>query len=156
LSGIPDQEYLADGITENIITALSYIPELFVIARNSTFTYKGKAVKTQEVAEELGVRYILEGSVQRAGDRVRIMAQLIDAITGRHLWADRYDRGLQDLFALQDEITMKILTALQVELTAGQQARVYGKGTDNFEAYIKLLDHYNLPISSDRHSYFGY
>jgi adenylate cyclase len=135
LSGVPDQEYLADGITENIITALSYIPELFVIARNSTFTYKGKAVKTQEVAEELGVRYILEGSVQRAGDRVRIMAQLIDAITGRHLWADRYDRGLQDLFALQDEITLKIVFALQVKLSVGMQTRLTRKTVPNFEAW---------------------
>jgi TolB-like protein/class 3 adenylate cyclase len=124
LSGVPDQEYLADGITENIITALSYIPEIFVIARNSTFTYKGKAVKAQEVAEDLGVRYILEGSVQRAGDRVRITAQLIDAASGHHLWADRYDSDLQDLFALQDEITLKIVTALQVKLSIGVQIRL--------------------------------
>ena len=117
LSGDPDQEFIADGMTENIITALSYIPEIFVIARNSTFTYKGKAVKAQEVAEDLGVRYILEGSVQRAGDRVRITAQLIDAASGRHLWADRYDRDLQDLFALQDEITLKIVLALEVKLS---------------------------------------
>jgi len=135
LSGDPDQDYLADGITENIITALSYIPEIFVIARNSTFTYRGKAVKAQEVAEDLGVRYILEGSVQRAGDRVRIMAQLIDAASGRHLWADRYDRGLQDLFALQDEITLKIVFALQVKLSVGVQTRVTSKTMPNFEAW---------------------
>ena len=135
LSGVPDQDYLADGITENIITALSYIPEIFVIARNSTFTYKGKAVKAQEVAEDLGVRYILEGSVQRAGDRVRIMAQLIDAASGRHLWADRYDRGLQDLFALQDEITLKIVFALQVKLSVGVQTRLTRKTMPNFEAW---------------------
>jgi adenylate cyclase len=134
LSGVPDQEYLADGITENIITALSYIPEIFVIARNSTFTYKGKAVKAQEVAEDLGVRYILEGSVQRAGDRVRITAQLIDAASGHHLWADRYDSDLQDLFALQDEITLKIVTALQVKLSIGVQIRLT-RTIPNFEAW---------------------
>jgi TolB-like protein/class 3 adenylate cyclase len=128
LSGDPDQDYLADGITENIITALSYIPEIFVIARNSTFTYKGKAVKAR-------VRYILEGSVQRAGDRVRIVAQLIDAASGRHLWADRYDRGLQDLFALQDEITLKIVFALQVKLSVGMQTRLARKTMPNFEAW---------------------
>ncbi len=135
LSGDPDQDYLADGIAENIITALSYIPEIFVIARNSTFTYKGKAVKAQEVAEDLGVRYILEGSVQRAGDRVRITAQLIDAASGRHLWADRYDRSLQDLFALQDEITLKIVIALQVKLSVGVQTRLTGKAIPNFEVW---------------------
>jgi TolB-like protein/Flp pilus assembly protein TadD len=135
LSGVSDQDYLADGITENIITALSYIPEIFVIARNSTFTYKGKVVKAQEVAEDLGVRYILEGSVQRAGDRLRITAQLIDAANGRHLWADRYDRDLQDLFALQDEITLKIMLALEVELSVGVQTRLVHKTMPNFEAW---------------------
>jgi len=135
LSGVPDQEYIADGMTENIITALSYIQEIFVIARNSTFTYKGKAVKAQEVAEDLGVRYVLEGSVQRAGDRLRIMAQLIDATSGRHLWADRYDRDLQDLFALQDEITLKIVLALEVELSVGVQTRLASKTMQNFEAW---------------------
>jgi adenylate cyclase len=139
MSGDPEQEYFSDGISEEIITGLSKIPQMFVIARNSTFTYKGKPVKVQVVSEELGVRYVLEGSVRKAGNRVRITAQLIDAVTGHHLWAERYDRDLGDIFALQDEITMKILTALQVELTAGQQARVYGKGTDNFEAYMKYL-----------------
>ncbi len=139
MSGDPEQEYFSDGISEEIITGLSKIPQMFVIARNSSFTYKGTPVKAQVVSEELGVRYILEGSVRKAGNRVRITAQLVDAVTGLHLWAERYDRDLGDIFALQDEITMKILTALQVELTEGQQARVYGKGTDNFEAYIKYL-----------------
>ena len=145
LSGAPDQDYLADGITENIITALSYIPEIFVIARNSTFTYKGKAVKAQEVAEDLGVRYILEGSVQRAGDRLRIMAQLIDATSGRHLWADRYDRDLQDLFALQDEITLKIVFALEVKLSVGVQSMLARNIWPNFEAwsyYARGFDHF--------------
>jgi adenylate cyclase len=139
MSGDPEQEYLSDGISEEIITSLSKIPQMFVFARNSSFTYKGQPVKAQVVSEELGVRYILEGSVRKAGNRVRITAQLVDAVTRHHLWAERYDRDLGNIFALQDEITMKILTALQVELTEGQQARVYGKGTDNFEAYIKFL-----------------
>jgi len=125
MSGDPNQEYFSDGITEEIITALSKVPRLFVIARNSTFTYKGKPVKVQKVAEDLGVRYVLEGSVRMAGDRVRITAQLIDAITGHHLWAERYERNMKDIFALQDEITLKILVALQVKL--------------NLEAYLKFL-----------------
>jgi adenylate cyclase len=126
LSKDPEQEYLADGITENIITALSYIPEMFVIARNSTFTYKGKPVKVQQVSEELGVRYVLEGSVQRAGDRVRVTAQLVDATTGHHLWAKRYDRDIEELFALQDDITQEIVVELQVELLHGEGARQPG------------------------------
>jgi adenylate cyclase len=134
LSGDSDQEYLADGMTENIIAVLSNVPAMFVIARNSTFTYKGKAVKVQRVAEDLGVQYLLEGSVQKSGSRVRVTAQLIDAIKGHHLWADRYDRNLQDVFALQDEITLKILTALQVKLTHGQEAQMH-ESTDNLEAW---------------------
>jgi len=145
LSSDLDQEFIADGLTENIITALSYIPEIFVIARNSTFTYKGKAIKAHEVAEDLGVRYILEGSLQRAGDRLRIMAQLIDAASGRHVWADRYDRDLQDLFALQDEITLKIVSALQVELSVGVQTRLTRNIWPNIEAwsyYVRGFDHF--------------
>jgi adenylate cyclase len=133
-----DQEYFADGISENIISALSHIPQMFVIARNSTFTYKGKPVKVQQVSEELGVQYVLEGSVQRAGDQIRVTAQLIDATTGHHLWAERYDRKLKDIFALQDEITLKILTALQVKLTEGEQARLWGT-TNNLEAWGNLI-----------------
>ena len=121
MSEDPKQEFFSDGITEDIITALSKIQKLFVIARNSTFTYKGKPVKVKQVSEELGVRYVLEGSVQKSGDRVRITAQLIDALTGHHLWSERYDRDLKDLFALQDEVTLKILTALQVKLTQGEE-----------------------------------
>ncbi len=139
MSGDPEQEYFSDGITEEIITGLSNIRHLFVIARNSTFTYKEKPVKVQQVAEELGISYVLEGSVRKAGNRIRITAQLVDAITGHHLWAERYDRDLKDIFAIQDEITMKIVTALQVELTEGEQARLYGKGTENLEAYTKFL-----------------
>ena len=124
----PKQEFLSDGITENIITALSRVRNLFVISRQSTFSYKGKPVKVKQVSEELGVRYVLEGSVQRSGDRIRINAQLIDALTGRHIWAERYDRDLTDLFALQDEITMKILTAIRVKLTEGE---TIAQGPDN-------------------------
>jgi adenylate cyclase len=134
LSGDPDQEYFCDGITDQIITSLSIIPRLFVIARNSTFTYKGKAVKVQQVARELGVRYVLEGSVQRSEERIRILVQLIDATTERHLWSERYDRDLRELFALQDEITLKIMTTLQVELTEGEYARAIAKGTSNLQA----------------------
>ncbi len=139
MSKDPEQDYFCDGITEDIITALAKIPGLFVIARNSTFTYKGKPVKVQQVAEDLGVRYVLEGSVRKSKDRVRVTAQLIDAITGKHLWAEQYDRDLKDIFALQDEITLKILTELQVKLTEAEQARLLAKGTDNLGAYLKLL-----------------
>ena len=139
LSSDPNQEYLADGISENIISALSKIPKMFVIARNSTFTYKGKPVKVQQVGRELGVRYVLEGSVQKAGDKIRVTAQLVDALNGHHLWAERYDRNLSDIFAVQDEITKKIITAMQVKLTEGEEVRVAAKGTNNLEAYLKYL-----------------
>jgi TolB-like protein/class 3 adenylate cyclase/Flp pilus assembly protein TadD len=139
ISGDPKQEYFSDGLTEEIITGLSKVPRLFVIARNSTFTYKGKPVKVQQVSRELGVRYILEGSVRKAGSKVRITAQLIDAITGHHLWVERYDRDLKEIFALQDDITMKVMTALQVKLMEGEQARSVAKDTKNIEAYVKFL-----------------
>ncbi len=135
ISGDPEQDYLSDGISENIISALSKISEMFVIASNSTFTYKGKPVKVQQVSEELGVRYVLEGSAQKIGNRVRITAQLIDATTGHHLWSEKYDRDMKDLFALQDEITHKIIVELQVKLTEGEQARVSHKSTTNLEAW---------------------
>jgi len=140
LSKDPDQEYFSDGLTEDIITALSKTPKLFIIARNSTFSYKGKPVKVQQVSEELGVRYVLEGSVRKVESSVRITAQLIDAITGHHLWAERYDRDLKDIFAIQDEITMKILTALRVQLTEGEYARIIERHTDNLQAYLKILE----------------
>ncbi len=114
-----------------------------MIARNSTFTYKGKPVKVKQVSEELGVRYVLEGSVQRSGDRVRITAQLIDALSGHHLWAERYDRDLEDLFALQDEVTLKILMAMQVKLTEGEQASAgekYFRGKQGLDCYLKVLE----------------
>ena len=143
MSEDPKQEFLCDGITENIITALSKVPRLFVISRQSTFFYKGKPVKVKQVSEELGVRYVLEGSVQRSGDRIRINAQLIDALTGHHLWAERYERDLKDLFALQDEITMRILRAIQVKLTEGEISSAYSKyfrGKQGFDCYLKLME----------------
>jgi len=138
LSGDPEQEYFSDGIAENIITALSKVGELFVIARNSSFTYKGKPVKVQQVSRELGVRYVLEGSVQKSGDRVRITAQLIDAKTGQHLWAENYDRDLKDIFEIQDEITVKIVTSLRIQLTEGEQARIFEKQSKNLDVYLKV------------------
>jgi len=138
MSGDPEQEYFADGITENIITELSRFPSLFVIARNSTFTYKGRAVKVQQVSEELGVRYVLEGSVQRSNERIRISVQLIDATTGHHLWAERYDSDLDDFFAVQDETTEQIVATLATErgeLADAWQKRTARKGTESLEAY---------------------
>jgi len=135
MAGDPEQEYFGDGITEEIITGLSKIPRMHVIARNSTFVYKGKPLKVQQVGQELGVRYVLEGSVRKAGSRVRVTAQLIDVNTGYHLWAERYERELSDIFAVQDAITMKILSALQVELTEGEQARIRHEEKTNLEAW---------------------
>jgi adenylate cyclase len=138
ISEDPGQEYFSDGITEEIITSLSKVTGLLVIARNSTFTYKGKPVKVQQVGQELGVHYVLEGSVRKAGERVRITAQLIDAKTGHHLWAERYDRHLTDIFAVQDEITVNLMRAMQVKLTEGEQACEWLKhGSSNIEAYEK-------------------
>ena len=139
MSADPEQEYFSDGITEDLITDLSKISGLFVVARNAVFLYKGKAVKPVEVSRELGVRYVLEGSVRKAGDRVRISAQLIDPPTGYHLWAERYDRDLTDIFALQDEITEKIVAALEVKLTEGEQEQVARRYTENLEAYDYFL-----------------
>jgi TolB-like protein/Flp pilus assembly protein TadD len=139
MSDDKSQEFFSDGLTEEIITALSKTPKLFVIARNSTFVYKGKPVNVQQVSRELGVKYVLEGSVRRSGDQLRITAQLIDAITGNHLWAERYDRELKDIFAMQDEITMKILTSLQVSLADGEMGRTQAKGTNNLDAYLLFL-----------------
>jgi adenylate cyclase len=138
------QELFADGMTEEIITALSKCPNLFVIARNSTFTYKGKAVNVKQVSENLGVRYVLEGSIQKSEDRIRINAQLIDALTGHHLWAERYDRSVKDVFAMQDEITLRIITALQVKLTSGEMIRVMARGTKNIDAFTKYLQAVDL------------
>ncbi len=139
MSGDATQEYFSDGLTENIITTLSKLPDVFVIARNSTFTYKGQAVKVQRVAEELGVRYVLEGSFQRADSRIRVHAQFIDALSGRHVWAERFDRQWSDVFALQDDITRNIVSALELKLTEDQQARLARRYTSSVEAYDFFL-----------------
>jgi TolB-like protein/Tfp pilus assembly protein PilF len=139
LSQDPAQEYFSDGVTEDLITGLSKVSGLFVIARNSAFTYKGKAVKVRDVGRDLGVRYVLEGGVQRSGSRVRITAQLIDAATGYHLWAERYDREVTDIFALQDEVTQQIVRAMAVKLTQAERARVGGAPTGVLEAYDLVL-----------------
>jgi adenylate cyclase len=139
LSGDAEQEYFSNGITEEIITSLSKTPKMLVIDRRSTFAYKGKAVDLSQIGRELGVQYILTGSVRKAGERVRVNAQLIHAGRGEHLWAERYDRELKDIFALQDEITLRITQALQIKITEGEQARVFGKGTHNLDAYLKWL-----------------
>ena len=139
MSGDPEQEYFSDGISEDIITDLSKLSELHVIARNSTFTYKGKPVDVKQVGRELGVRYVLEGSVRKAGNRVRVTGQLIDAISGAHIWADRFDRDLTDIFAVQDELTREIISALKVKLTPEKKDRLVRKGTIDEEAYDLFL-----------------
>ena len=139
MSGDPEQEYFSDGLTEDIITDLSRISRLSVSARNSTFAYKGKAVDVKEVGKQLGVRFILEGSVRKSGNRVRITAQLIDTATGHHVWVERYDRELEDFFIVQDEITHSVVTALDVVLIEGEQARIWRKSTRNVTAYDLFL-----------------
>ena len=131
MSGDPEQEYFADGITEDIITDCSKISGLFVIARNSTFTFKKQSVDIKDVGRKLGVRHVLEGSVRRAGMRVRINVQLIDAESGGHVWADRYDRDLEDIFLVQDEVTRKIVQTLEVTLTGSEKARRQDRGKVN-------------------------
>jgi TolB-like protein/Flp pilus assembly protein TadD len=139
MSEDPKQEFFSDGMTEEIITALSKSPELFIIARNSTFAYKGKAVGVKQVSEELGVRYVLEGSIRREGNRVRITANFIDALTGYHLWTEQYDREIKEVLALQAEIALKIMTALHVKLQR-DDARVMARGVKNLEAYLKAME----------------
>ena len=135
MSGDPAQDHLSDGISENVITALSKLSRLFVVARNSTFTGKGRAVDIRQVGREQGLRHVLEGSVRRSGDRLRITAQLIDAGSGHPQWAQRYDRPVQDVFDLQDEITREVTSAPQVKLTEGDRARLWGSGTRNLQAW---------------------
>jgi TolB-like protein/Tfp pilus assembly protein PilF len=139
MSKDPDQEYFSDGLTEDLITDLSKFSGLFVIARNSVFTYKGKAVKVEEVGWELGVRYILEGSTRKAGERLRFTAQLVEAATGRHVWAERYDRPLTDIFTVQDEIVQQIGAAMRVEVQEAEQVRVRRIPTENLNAYDAVL-----------------
>ena len=157
MSGDPEQDFIADGFTENIIMGLSQMPGMFVISRNSVFTYKGKPVKIKQVSEELGVRYVLEGSVQKAGDRLRVTAQLIDALKGHHLWAERYDRELKDLFKLQDEITLKVTTALSIKLLGLMKNEQIQ--TDNFEAwslFVKGIRHFNRITKEDNQKAIEY
>ena len=139
MSGDPEQDYFCDGLTENIITGLSSCPRLLVIARNSSFAYKGKPMRIPQIANELGVRYVVEGSVQKTGERLRITAQLIDAKSGHHMWAEKYDRDLKDIFELQDELTLNIMAALEVRLTEGEQARFRFRRSCNIEAIMKAL-----------------
>jgi adenylate cyclase len=139
MSGDPEQEYFSDGITEDVITDLSKISSLHVVARNTVFTYKGKPVKVQQAAQELGVRFVLEGSVRKAGSRVRVTGQLIDGKDGSHVWADRYDRELTDIFAIQDEITHAIVDQLKVKLLPEEQKAIEAAPTENVEAYTYYL-----------------
>jgi len=144
LSNDPEQDYIAVGLTDNITTALTQVPDMFVIAKNSANTYKGKSVKIKQVSEELGVRYVLNGSVQISGERLRINVQLADAVEGHLRWAKRYDRKMKDIFALQDEITMKVLTELQVNMTVGDSMYMWGSGTQNLDAYLKSLKFFEI------------
>jgi adenylate cyclase len=148
MSGDSGQEYFADGITEEIITSLSKLHGLFVIARNSTFQYKGKPTDVRQIGKELGVRYVLEGSVRKSNDRLRITTQLVDTKTGEHVWAGRYDRTLQDVFAVQDEITRRVVEELDVKLLFGEQARAWRKTTNNLEAYELYLKGTELNATS--------
>ncbi len=135
VSGNKDQDYFCDGITDDIITELSRFSELFVIARNSSFQYKGKAVDVRQVGRELGVRYVLQGSIRRAGDRVRISAQLADAVTGAHRWAERYDRQLEDVFAVQDEVARTIVAILAAHVNKAEAERTLLKPPATWQAY---------------------
>ena len=139
MSSNPEQEYFADGITDGLITELSRLPGLFVISRHSSFVYKGISKRAAEIGAELGIRYLLEGSVQRAADRVRITVQLIDAASGTYLWAERYDRELKDIFAVQDDVTQRVVSVLQVKFAAAEQGRSGHGGTVNVEAHDCLL-----------------
>ena len=150
MSGDPEQEYFVDGMVEEIITALSRIRWLFVIARNSTFTYKGRAIDVKQVGRELGVRYVLEGSVRKAGQRVRITGQLIEALTGTHLWADRFDGSLEDVFDLQDKVASSVAGVIEPALQAAETARSAGRPTNDLTAYDLYLRAYALTLSSTR------
>jgi adenylate cyclase len=152
MSAEPEQEFVADGIAEDIITALSRYPSLFVIARNSSFTYKRLVVDVKQVGRELGVRYVLEGSLRKAGNRIRVTAQLVEAGTGKHVWAERYDRDLADIFAVQDEITAKVTIAITPAIAAAEQQRVMRKPPENLDAwgaYQRGLWHFNNVSAED-------
>jgi adenylate cyclase len=155
MSGDPEQEHFCDGLVEDIITTLSKLAGLRVIARNSTFVYKGRSVDIREAAKQLGVRYVLEGSVRKSGNRIRITAQLIDATDGAHLWAERYDRAMDDIFAIQDEITLVLATEMQVKLTEGEQARLHYTTTTNVEAWtywVQGMTHHRKAVTKEAYS----
>ena len=152
MSGDAEQDYFCDGLVEEIITALSKLAGLRIIARNSSFVYKGRSVDVREAARQLGVRYVLEGSVRRSGTQIRVTAQLIDATDGSHLWAERYDRAVDDIFAIQDEITLVLATEMQVKLTEGEQARMRYTTTNNVEAWTHWaqgMSYFRRPPSRD-------
>ena len=154
MSGDPEQEHFCDGLVEDIITTLSKLAGLRVIARNSTFVYKGRSVDIREAAKQLGVRYVLEGSVRKSGNRIRITAQLIDATDGAHLWAERYDRAMDDIFAIQDEITLVLATEMQVKLTEGEQARLHYTTTSNVEAWtywVQGMSHHRKAVTKEEY-----
>jgi adenylate cyclase len=150
MSGDPEQEYFSDGISEDIITDLSKLSELRVIARNSSFTYKGKSVDVKQVGRELSVRYVLEGSVRKAGNRIRVTGQLIDAESGAHIWAERFDRDLTDIFAVQDELTQEIIAALKIKLSKAERALIAGSGTKNVDAHDFFLRGRELLLANKR------
>ncbi|MFC1880212.1 hypothetical protein ACFL2S_01770 [Thermodesulfobacteriota bacterium] len=139
MSKDPDQEYFCDGITENIIAVLSHIPQLLVIARNSTFAYKGKSINVQQIGHELGAQYVIEGSIQKSDDRIRITVQLIDTKSGHHMWSERYDRELKDNFKLQDEIAIEIAKAMQIHITEGEITKTRFENIPDLQTYIKAL-----------------
>ena len=151
MSGDPEQQYFADGISEDIIIALSKLSQLFVIARNSSFAFKGRNVLTSEIAKGLGVRYLLEGSVRKSGSRIRITAQLVDATTARHVWTEHFDREITDIFAVQDEVTAQTVSALLINLTSGDLNRIAAIRTSSLEAYHLLLKGRELWRRSERH-----
>src|SRR5262249_32084870 len=153
MSGDPEQEYFADGIAEDVLTTLSQIQELVVIARNSSFVFKGQARDIREIGRILGVRHVLEGSVRKAGNRVRLAAQLIDSLNGSHVWADRFEGDLDDVFALQDRITQDIVTALEVRLTFGEQARVWRKRSGSPLVYEHFLKGRTYYINFRKHTH---
>ena len=150
MSGDPEQEYFVDGMVEEIITALSRIRLLFVIARNSSFTYKGQAIDVKRVGRELGVRYVLEGSVRRGGDRLRITSQLVDALTGAHLWADRFDGSANDVFDFQDKVASSVAGIIEPTLQAAETARLANRPTNDLTAHDLYLRGYAIALSSAR------
>ena len=153
MSGDPEQEYFCDGLVEDIITTMSTLVGLRVIARNSSFVYKGRSVDIREAAKQLGVRYVLEGSARRSGNRVRITAQLIDALDGAHIWAERYDRAVDDIFAILDEITLVLTTEMQVKLIDGEQARLHYTTTTNVDAWtcwVQGMAFYHQAVTKEK------